>query len=630
MSRWELVAVAILSGSLAFAESVPDGGVLTLDGKNQYVALDCPAMRITGGPITVQAWFRTTDPAGIIFECGAQNRARGPQAGYALLMKWGRARFGVNNAVEWYKPLLWDDATSEKTYNDGKWRHATGVFYADGKTRVKLYVDGVEETSPERVGRVQPALSDYTPTIPIARIGSWTNQIEYAEGDQFFWEGSLDEVRVWNVALSPGQIKANWDRPVDPSTPGLVAYWKFDERPSTIGDPVRDATGTNHGVIARFEYVPPIVDPFFPSDPVAFPEDNFDYAKYPAGITGFTGQNRQRVGFVTWAKAKRRRVGERGNYKAGFTQCPDGRLVLAACWRHPEYDKDPSNQYFGIHVYESTDLGRSWNKINQTPLFGKEPSLTAVDDRTLFLTGQRADQRPGSTFGGMYAFRSVDGGRQWERVDIDDGEYRYPYPRNVILDSDGSLAYLRPHGLDMELCRSSDGGKTWSFSLGKVNWDQNDMDPHGVFAEIGVLRANDGKLLAVIRREIPRASGEGFEDIFLAQSADEGKTWGRPCRVSGTAEVHGYLTQLADGRILLTFSSYHLPFGVFATVSSDGGKTFDRDNPIRLAVSSNCYTGWPVTLQLEDGSLITSYAVTIYAEKDAPRCATEVVRWRLP
>jgi len=156
------------------------------------------------------------------------------------------------------------------------------------------------------------------------------------------------------------------------------------------------------------------------------------------------------------------------------------------------------------------------------------------------------------------------------------------------------------------------------------------MEPHGTFAEIGVLRANDGKLLAVIRREIPRTSGEGFEDIFLAQSKDEGKTWGRPWRVSGTAEVHGYLTQLADGRILLTFSSYHLPFGVFATVSSDGGKTFDRDNPIRLAVSSTCYTGWPVTLQLEDGSLITSYAVTIYAEKDAPRSATEVVRWRLP
>ena len=64
--------------------------------------------------------------------------------------------------------------------------------------------------------------------------------------------------------------------------------------------------------------------------------------------------------------------------------------------------------------------------------------------------------------------------------------------------------------------------------------------------------------------------------------------------------------------------------------SSDGGKTWDREHAIELSVSTTCYTGWPVTLELADGSLITSYATTIYTEKDPPTTACEIVKWRPP
>ena len=40
--------------------------------------------------------------------------------------------------------------------------------------------------------------------------------------------------------------------------------------------------------------------------------------------------------------------------------------------------------------------------------------------------------------------------------------------------------------------------------------------------------------------------------------------------------MHAYLTELKDGRILATYSNYHLPFGVYAIVSRDGGRTWDR------------------------------------------------------
>ena len=99
--------------------------------------------------------------------------------------------------------------------------------------------------------------------------------------------------------------------------------------------------------------------------------------------------------------------------------------------------------------------------------------------------------------------------------------------------------------------------------------------------------------------------------------------------MSVTAEVHAYLTELRDGRLLATYSNYHLPWGSFAIVSKDSGKTWDLDHPIQLSLSADFYVGWPVTLQLSDGSLITAYAATTYYKEPPDHLTCEVVRWRL-
>jgi hypothetical protein len=77
-------------------------------------------------------------------------------------------------------------------------------------------------------------------------------------------------------------------------------------------------------------------------------------------------------------------------------------------------------------------------------------------------------------------------------------------------------------------------------------------------------------------------------------------------------------------------SNYHLPWGVYGILSKDGGKSWDRDHPIQLALSADVYVGWPVTLQLPDDSLITSYAATTYRSEPPNKTTCEVVRWRLP
>ena len=121
-----------------------------------------------------------------------------------------------------------------------------------------------------------------------------------------------------------------------------------------------------------------------------------------------------------------------------------------------------------------------------------------------------------------------------------------------------------------------------------------------------------------------------LENILIGtNSSDEGRHWTKPRAVGNMAEVYAYLTELDDGRIVLSYSNYHLPYGVYATVSYDGGNTWDNKNQIQLALSADFYLGWPVTCQLSDGSLITSYASTTYCKQTPEVTTCEVVKWRL-
>ena len=354
----------------------------------------------------------------------------------------------------------------------------------------------------------------------------------------------------------------------------------------------------------------------------------YEYDKYASALTGYTGQDLQRIGFVKWEHAVRTRVGHLGNYKSGFARLPNGKLILATCRDNNKID--PTERRFLISIYESSDVGLTWQEINKTPLFGKEPSLTALPNGTLIMIAQAGYFGPGAKYDEHPLSRSEDGGRTWE-TSIHKGD---DYPRNILIEPDNSLLMVtavKPdwhgegHGSpNLLLSRSTDNGKTWKHSKGKVDWDWTG------FGEVASIRLKDGRLLAALRRQIPRTTGEGFEDSFLTESMDNGKTWAKPWRLTTTAQVHAYLTELHDGRLLCTYSNYHVPYGVSAIISANGGKTWDMDKTIRLSVSNGYYVGWAVTLELPDHSLITSYAATTYREQGQEKFTSEVVRWKMP
>jgi len=154
------------------------------------------------------------------------------------------------------------------------------------------------------------------------------------------------------------------------------------------------------------------------------------------------------------------------------------------------------------------------------------------------------------------------------------------------------------------------------------------VGPRGSY-KAGMTRLANGKLLAAVRSQLRGTEGEALETSWIMRCEDDGETWSEPVQLPGTGEVQPYLTKLADGRILVTYTNYHLPFGIFAMASCDGGKSWDRDQRIQLSVSADLSTGWPVTIELPDGDLITSYASTTYLKEPPDTTTCEVVRWRL-
>jgi len=83
-----------------------------------------------------------------------------------------------------------------------------------------------------------------------------------------YYQGLVDEVRIWNIARSQSDIQADMNRQLTGNEPGLVGYWKLDEG---SGNTVYDSTSNNsNGSISGAQWV---VAPFelFPSPFELFP-----------------------------------------------------------------------------------------------------------------------------------------------------------------------------------------------------------------------------------------------------------------------------------------------------------------------------------------------------------------------
>lgn len=111
----------------------------------------------------------------------------------------------------------------------------------EAENSFRIFLDGEEKPVKIRIvnGGVNGLAFDYS-------IGDIGMGIGGRPTGSYFYNGLIDEIRVWNKSLTQSEIKKNMYKEIKPQG-GLVGYWKFDEG---SGDITYDSSNNgNHGVV---------------------------------------------------------------------------------------------------------------------------------------------------------------------------------------------------------------------------------------------------------------------------------------------------------------------------------------------------------------------------------------------
>jgi chitodextrinase len=251
------------------------GGALSFNGSSSYVDLGNPSQLRLTGSMTWSAWVMATGNPPDDGQIIAKSDSGGGLAGWQFKTTpdTGVETFGVavsadgNSNVQRYSKTV-------RALNT--WYYVAGVYNAAART-LDIYVNGVLDDG---------VLSG---TVPASQFNPNLNVTIGKRSGGFYFQGTIDEVRIYNVALTSAQIQADMNTPISgapdtqaPTAPGnltatavsgseinlnwsastdnvgVTGYWVEREDPGTtsfvqIGT-TTGTTYTNTGLAANSAY----------------------------------------------------------------------------------------------------------------------------------------------------------------------------------------------------------------------------------------------------------------------------------------------------------------------------------------------------------------------------------------
>lgn len=195
---------------------------LKLDGSDDYI-ISSKNNRGVINQVTVTAWVKTSSKK---LQMVMTKYDRYAEHGYQLLMKDGKAAFAGRDGSGEYR----HSGYSFTNIDDNRWHHLAGVLH-DGIWII--YVDGTMQRNFNSFYKT----ADLQSNAPLT-IGN------YFMVDADYFDGTIDELRVWKRALKEHEIVETMCQKVPVSSPDLVGYFKFDE---ASGESVTDHSPLNLG-----------------------------------------------------------------------------------------------------------------------------------------------------------------------------------------------------------------------------------------------------------------------------------------------------------------------------------------------------------------------------------------------
>jgi parallel beta-helix repeat protein len=128
----------------------------------------------------------------------------------------------------------WPVAVGQSPIPLNKWTHVAGTYDGD---KLKIYVNGkfdgeISHTNGVFTSDVDVMIGGYGPTTPVTM--PWNRH----------FNGSIDEVRIWNVVRTQAEIQETMNTTLEGNETGLVGYFSFDD--GTAND---SSLYSNHGTL---------------------------------------------------------------------------------------------------------------------------------------------------------------------------------------------------------------------------------------------------------------------------------------------------------------------------------------------------------------------------------------------
>jgi hypothetical protein len=216
--------IYLLLFTLIFCFSLSaQNSALRFDGTEEYVSVPHNNDFNIGDQHTMEAWIFAEEWTGLSWQGSIINKdSQGPDVGFAF-------RCGENGILSFVMSVdnVWNEVLTPPIMNAKQWHHVAVVI---NNGSMILYIDGQESAN-----------GTYSGT-PIGNASPINIGASPGFGGRFF-NGVIDEVRIWNIARSASEIAGNKTTDLTGSEPGLVAYFPMNEGSGSL---VGDLVGNNN------------------------------------------------------------------------------------------------------------------------------------------------------------------------------------------------------------------------------------------------------------------------------------------------------------------------------------------------------------------------------------------------
>ena len=249
---------------------------LNFDGLNDCVSIEnCSGSAFAfSDALTIEYWFKGSNmQSAVRFQ---------PDASTYIVMGWSNSKHIISTSGGTSGVNIGTGAT------DGNWHHVAMTWQKNTSLGFISYLDGV------RIQRISAANT----SLPSMTSGLFLGA---NQGTSEFMNGSIDEVRVWNVVRTQSQIQTNACNLSLPQT-GLLMYYKFNHgtpdgthTSAAIANAVQSST--YRGSLSNFN-LSGTTSNFSSNIPTTCPA-----TVLPVELLAFEGKNRGGGNKLTWQTA---------------------------------------------------------------------------------------------------------------------------------------------------------------------------------------------------------------------------------------------------------------------------------------------------------------------------------------